>query len=257
MQTSTAPTIEIAGHRDEQTHEFRLTVLVDGKRHDTVRWQIVDPAAITGPVSMAAWRAMAWMATRETSTGYARKITEFYGKAEKNVELHDDRQAAENAQLDATLIAELAPSTWFRAAAGSANPNNLNAARAVVAVRVFGTCPASSRNEALKTVMAAYRDAAGSRNESLATSLRDLFTDLRHLADAWRIQVEGEQDPDNEFGQAIAGLMGALEEAAVSMWADDLAVPGLLCSPHLAEYALNNLKITAYNRYHDNVVRGA
>lgn len=256
MQTRMAPKIEIVGRRDAVTQEFDLVVLVDGKRRDDVRWEIVDAAAITGRVPLTTWRATAWMAALETSPGYARRVTELYVGEEKHVDLYDDRRTAENAQPGATTVEELEPAVWFRAAASSANPNNLNAARAVVAVKVFRTCPALSQREALKTMLSAYRAAIGGSAEGLATTLQDLLADLRHLADAWQIQIEAKQDPENLIGCAIAGVANALDEAATSTWADELAAaPGLPWTRQLAKYALSDLKITAYNRYLDRVIQ--
>ncbi|GLY54872.1 hypothetical protein [Lentzea sp. NBRC 102530] len=258
MQTHTTPTIEIVGRRDRATGEIDLVVLVDGERHDTASWQIVDPAAVTADMPTSAWRAKAWAAAHATSPGFTKAVTAFYTQAEQHVAPREDRHTARNAQPDATTVDDLDPAAWFRSAAHSGRAADLSAAHAVVAVRVFRTCPEPTQRRALKVMMSAYRAATGLDWEGLGSLVQDLLTDLRHLADARGIRIEAQQDPEDEIGCAIAGLAAALDESAASIWTDDLApFWHLLKLRQQGQRPFDAVKLSAFNRYHDAVVRGS
>jgi len=258
MQTHTTPTIEIVGRRDRATGEIGLVVLVDGERHDNASWQIVDPATVTADMPMSAWRAKAWAAAHAASPGLAKAVTGFYAQAEQHVVPREDRRTARNAQPDATTVEDLDPAAWFRKAAHSGSAADLSAAHAVVAVKAFHACPEPTQRRALKVMMSAYRAATGLDWEGLGALVQDLLTDLRHLADAQGIRIEAQQNPEDEIGCAIAGLAAALDEAAASTWTDDLAPFWNLLKPRQhGQRPFDTVKLTAFNRYHDAVVRGA
>ncbi|MGZ3140427.1 hypothetical protein ACVDFE_00120 [Lentzea chajnantorensis] len=259
MQNDMAPRIEIAGYRDPATNTFELVVLVDGERQDDVTYMVVDPAAITRPMPLSAWRTVAWNATHQASTGFAHTITEFFTRAEgaRGV-VYDDMHPAKDAQPEAASVDELDPSLWFQAAEVSGRYADRSAACAAVAVRVFHTTDVRTQAQAVKAMLSAYRAASGTQGESLATVVQDLLTDLRHFADARGFRIEAETSEEDLIACAVAEVVEVLGESAVTTWADELAImPGLAVMPQVALSVFGGVELSAYLAYHEKVAQQA
>ncbi len=211
-------------------------VIVDGKPRNVARRQVIHPDS--GPFSLVQWREQAWRSTREGSPAFIRTVDEFYRLAETDENAEADINPARCPQPNIMTGRDLLPRLWFTE--GQQHPSTLRAAHGAKALRLFlAQAPRRGELPALNAVsVQCYR------SPSVADLLLYLFADLRHLAEAYKIRLEGEQIPDDRLAADLLDMVAALRTTASTVWAETLGESG---------HTLAGIEEAAMQRYLDQV----
>lgn len=229
---ATEPRIEIAGYRDPDG-EITLAVFLNGVQVQNVLTWIADPGTVT-PYPLSQWRAEARHATQADGTpAWTAQVIDFYTLAEKNHTI-DDTHPATDAQPDVTAVADFDPQKWdgdhesrnTGEPADIVHDNTRHAGFALAAVTAaHRAIQAGATNTGTAgATRLAYAHAVGYVDTaSLSIILTDLFTDLRHLADARSLDLDQQPHSDSpELRTVIEAMLTALRHAAETTWAHEI-----------------------------------
>ncbi|WP_394614517.1 hypothetical protein JNUCC0626_32180 [Lentzea sp. JNUCC 0626] len=230
MREAITPTVEVAGHRDADTGEIDLVVYVDGKPQESVLWHIFDITTWPeeqfdgqGRIPQSLWRAEAHHIASMGSPTFSYMVDAYSTIDEKRTA--SDLYPAADAQLGATDVDELDPRAWYAAANRTPAVTAMSAAHGVVALCAFRNSEGEAAREKAEEALCAYRAATHYRQRNLTDALIGLLSDLRQFADAREIRLEGRPHKRDTIACALAELLVAVRENAVSeWWAGDLGL---------------------------------
>jgi hypothetical protein len=270
--TESTPIVEIAGYRDPDG-DVTLRVFVNGVETTPVV-DIVDPGK-SGPCKLSEWREH--LLPLENSTGspqWRKAVVEFHYDAEDCGHTTEDRTTATNPQPGVSDLTRLDPGLWIGSGELADKPVTVEqvaanyttrAGWALFAVlahhsrtafghRMFGLrdpyrlVPITGTYPAAAEAVAGYAQltSPGARIEELVVVLRDLLSDLRHLADARGIALAAPIDDQSpELARAIHTLIA--DPAWVQGAAEDATAPNVVF-PEFHE-----INHSAYARYLEEV----
>ncbi|WP_112273610.1 hypothetical protein [Lentzea terrae] len=201
-----------------------VAVFVDGQWNRQAVCKVVQT---DDTLSAVTWRERAWKVTRTGSPAFTRLLDHWFHEAEGNLS-NQDRDPARNPQPGVRIAADLDPERWYLE--GEGHPNTRRAARAVMALQEFLVrADTTDELDALAPVVTAYRSLAEDADEDIPTMaevLTSLFTNLRHLAEACGVRLEGEQEPGDAMGRDLVTMVAKLRTAALTVWAEGLRAEG-------------------------------